>query len=151
MKNWWGGLSGRERVLIAVAAILILALMVQFLLLSPLGRWHKKTDARLQAAINTQKLVAEAIAQPASLEAIDDRPIAPLVTDAATRMKLNMVQRNIIENGARVEIVFEGASLRTLNQYLLDLQDQAAIHVVRANIEPEADGLFRAQLVLSRE
>jgi type II secretory pathway component PulM len=146
----WQNLSERERFLIAIAAFLVLLLALQFAVISPLRQWHAGAVAERDAALTFRANVEAALANAEQPQAIKSGNVASIVSDMAGAADLRLVRRNILQDGAQIEVVFENVKLADFNRFLIDLQETANITARQGSLRPQGNGLYTAQFILAR-
>ncbi|MEL7041978.1 MAG: type II secretion system protein GspM [Pseudomonadota bacterium] len=157
MRAWWATMAPRERVLIAVAAVLTLIVVGWQFMLVPSVAARAEAQANLDEADRAvaqiqesyvlkraQGVVAASNARPTSAS-LDDFKAA--VTGAAGDFGLAIarLQGNDTSN---IRLVFDNADPRLIFLWLEDVQAKHSAQITRFNMEQAGSGMVRVNVDL---
>jgi general secretion pathway protein M len=143
VKNWWGGLSMRERWLVGVAGVLAVAVLV-WVLGRPAVAAFADLESRHSAAIEREGRVAakvQLLAQrPAKslAAAVDATAVDQYLAQSAGEIGLTL-DRNEARGQGQATIAIATAKAPVLTDWLASLEGQGFI-VDQLTITPAADG-----------
>ncbi|MGD2131802.1 MAG: type II secretion system protein GspM [Maricaulaceae bacterium] len=152
MKQWWNGLSGRERALIALAGGVVLALGFAQLVMIPL----RKERAQAQAAfLESEQLLAEvragaARAPAASPAAVTDDGSSLRATLMATARARGLTISRVqpLDDGG-LSLRFDAADPVVLYEWIAAAADDRGVLVRQASLSRvESGGFVQATVVL---
>ncbi|MEL7113212.1 MAG: type II secretion system protein GspM [Pseudomonadota bacterium] len=157
MSAWWSGMEARERLLIAIAALLTMLVVIWQFVLVPGMRANAEARANLADADRTLSRIQESYmlkraigsaaptnARPTSAS-IEDFKAA--VTGSAGDIGLS-ISRLQGDDTTSVRLVFENADPRMIFLWLEDVQAKHSGQVTRFNMEQAGGGLVRVNVDL---
>ncbi|MEL6729319.1 MAG: type II secretion system protein GspM [Pseudomonadota bacterium] len=157
MNAWWSSMEARERLLIAIAALLTMLVVIWQFVLVPGMRANAEARANLADADRTLSRIQESYmlkraigsaaptnARPTSAS-IEDFKAA--VTGSAGDIGLS-ISRLQGDDTTSVRLVFENADPRMIFLWLEDVQAKHSGQVTRFNMEQAGGGLVRVNVDL---
>lgn len=153
MSAFWARLSGRERLFVLVGGVIVGALALIFLVISPAINWRASMAQKRDRAEELHRLVAEASvsagAGAAGVGANLDAPIQNVLTETSGQYAIVVNYRNVRPDGGVEANVI--ADPRKLFEWLRALEVQYGVSVATADIARSASGEdVTAQLTLVR-
>jgi len=150
VRDWYGALTARERVLVSIAGALVALLVLIYGVVLPLGAAHDKAHDRHRAAVEVSGRVL------AGLEALQDAPpttaaagpVAQAVAQFAEAEGLVLQANEPRGNDVAVVIVPTAAAGAALG--FLDQLRRQGIVAEQVTITPAADGSVSVNATLRR-
>ncbi|TFW06584.1 type II secretion system protein M [Oxalobacteraceae bacterium OM1] len=151
--TFWGARNKRERNLLTIAAVVIIAGLFYVLLIDPAlsgrAQLEKQLPALRRQAAEVQSLAREATNLKSSAVT------SPPATKESVESSLNsrgLKPQNVIINGELVRVQLNGASFASLLDWLTEMQRTARLAVLDANIDgqPQPDTV-NANLTLRQQ
>ncbi len=159
LRNWFEQLDDRERLLVSLAAVLLIIAIVVLGGLRPL---MKQSAQNAQLVSDREALLADLENVAARLgpqrgsanasAASGGQSLVLLIDQSARARSLDgYLKRNQPEGDARIRLRFERAPFETLLTWLIDLQTKHAVTIESANIDMSKEpGRVNTNLILSR-
>ncbi len=150
VRDWLGGLSPSERLLIAAAGALAAVLAVTTLVITPLRSAHRDAQLSYESAARlldeVRAGVLQASQQPRGAPGAAD--VRGVVTRSALARGLAIARMSPVEGGLSVRL--DGADPALLYAWLAELERQHRIPVQRASIRVnDAAATVQADIVLA--
>ncbi|HHM04729.1 MAG TPA: type II secretion system protein M [Gammaproteobacteria bacterium] len=158
MKDWFLGLSPRERVMVAGGSALVLALMTYTLLWEPLVQDLARVEQALAEQRDLKVWMQGAAEEVRRLRGrgaggqADTRSLLAVVDNTARQARLSGAVKRIQPDGqARVRVTLEQASFDDLIQWLGTLEARKGVHVAELTVDRrEQAGQVNARVTLRR-
>ncbi len=162
MKAWFLALSERERYLLVIGGIVLLAVVLWFYAWTPLLKYKQRLQEDVQAAAEDLTSLQQAQAQIASLQAAaaSQQPVDTttgvqlLIAPVLQKYQLDqagVLVRSEAKGKDGVNVKLENAQFDQLVNFLGELETQYAIYVTSMALVPaDAPGLAGVQLTLER-
>ncbi|MCA1661152.1 MAG: type II secretion system protein M [Novosphingobium sp.] len=151
VRTWYGGLTERERWLVAVAAGLAAAVILVFGIVLPLGRAHDAAHVRHAAAVEaSSRLLAQlaALEAPAPQRSVLAGPVAQVVASSADNAGF-VLQSNQPRGNDATLIVIPTARPSGVLAWIDSLAEQGVVLESLA-MTPAADGSVSVNATLRR-
>lgn len=151
VRTWYGGLTGRERGLVSIAAGLALAVVLVFGVVLPLGRAHDAAHVRHRQAVEaSSRLLAQlaALEAPASRRATLAGPVAQIIAASADIAGF-VLQSNQPRGADSTAIVVPTARPSAALAWLDTLAGQGIV-LESLTVTPAADGSVAVNASLRR-
>lgn len=152
MIGWWRNLQPRERVVVAVGALLIAALAAVQLIAAPLVAWRANSLVRAQAAQDAYRLVlrSAAIAAPARPAARTGRPVRDALVEHAAALQIELTFVNALADGS-VDAQAAPVAPDRLFELFARLEAVEGVMVRSADVArtPDDANLVRAQAIFA--
>lgn len=155
MKTWWTGLAPRERLLIAVAGVLLALVIVWQFIIVPVRRAHSDATAQLQTSNQMLSRLQEEYMQLRAVggletvqperQGVSAEAFKTSVTRAATDKGLS-IARLQGGDGSNVGLVFERADPRLVFLWLEEVETRLGGQVIRLTMEQVDAGLVRVSV-----
>ncbi len=159
LRNWFEQLDSRERLLVALAGVLLMIAIVVLGGLRPLMK-QSKQNAQLVSDRETLLLDLENVAArlgpqrgSTNTSAANSGQSLVLLIDQSSRARSldAYLKRNQPEGDTRIRLRFERAPFETLLAWLVDLETKHAVSIESANIDMSKEpGRVNTNLILSR-
>lgn len=161
MKDWFDALESRERLFVALGAVIVIAALFYGFVWAPLDKNHETMAASVSdwqqslAELRPLKVLAQGGDQAANAGAAVSQQAPIIVVDQTLRSRgLEQYRRRsqpTSNNGIRVE--FENVAFDDLVLWLGDLSDQHSMHVQAGSLSKGSQsgaGRINATLTLER-
>ena len=158
MREWWHGLTGRERMMILIAGGLTAILVVYFLMFVPLRDAHNNAEREYRRMSLEAQQVFQGIAQlesqvaavPSGVETTNES-LELLLSRTATAAGLQIVR--LQPSGSNQTTVwFDTANAQTLMLWLTELEGRFGLSVQRAELRKRSENnTLRGSVLLQRE
>ncbi|MBI4696002.1 MAG: type II secretion system protein M [Gammaproteobacteria bacterium] len=159
LQDWWQGLSGRERVLVACGGAAVMLALLYVLVMEPLGE-RRQLLARQYAAERMQaaelgrwaeEAAALRAAAPGAAPGLSTPLIVALNEAIAAHGLKTALRRLVPANEREAQLAFEGVVFDKLLEFVIVLHAQYGLEVVRINVERSgAPGIVSANLSVGR-
>lgn len=157
LRDWFLGLQQRERLLVSLAAVVLLA-AVLFLLVDPLFQATDKAEARIDQKTAELGAMQRATGEIRTLSASggsvspSGTPLVVLIDRSSTNASLApFLKRNQPDGNDAIRVTFEAAPFNALVDFLVDLQTRHGLVLSNATVnKAETPGTVNASLTLVR-
>ncbi len=157
LRDWFLGLQQRERLLVSLAALVLLA-AVLFLLIEPLFAATDKAQARIDQKTSELGSMQRATGEVRSLAASggtvspSGTPLVVLIDRSSTTARLApFLKRNQPDGNDAIRVTFEAAPFNALVDFLVDLQTSHGLVLSNATVnKSDTPGTVNASLTLVR-
>lgn len=139
-RRWWGTLAARERWMVSLGALLVLAAALWLLAIQPAWKTVRDTPAR-QAALDDQWQAMQRLAAEAR-ELRAAAPVGKAQAAAALKSASDRLgeQGRLSLQGERAVLTLNGASTSQLRGWLAEVRSGARARPVEANLTRGAEG-----------
>lgn len=142
-------LSPRERLLVSVAAIMLLGLLLALAVVQPALSYRAQQQVAFEEALETASLVRRAAAAATVAPTGDEASLRSIVTGSADRN--GIVINRINSEGNVVDISVANTTAGRLYGWLDRLEREAKVYVQEASLQPTRDGrALTARLTLAK-
>ncbi len=162
MKDWFETLAPRERIMVAVCAVVVVFAVLWFLIWTPLDNRHNAMRENVgdwESGLATLQRVAElrgsgAAGRQSNVPISNQTPVVVVDTTLRARNLLSAMRRSQPTTSTGIRVEFEDVAFDSLVLWLGDLSSRHAMHVqagslsVAARAEP---GRVNATLTLERQ
>ncbi len=147
MMAWWQSLSARERGLVSIGTLAVLATLIFLLLLEPLQAKRARLAAQVafeaQSLEDLRALSEEALALRADQQVTGALPtgqslLAVLNSTAQHEGIQNKIARVVPNGDAEASVTFDGVAFDTLVTWLVTLRAQLGIQITRLVVDKTA-------------
>lgn len=156
---WWQTLNARERGLLGLGTLAVLATLSFLLLLEPLQATRKRLAAQVasesQSLDRVRTLAEEALAlragqQPTGALPAGQSLLAVLNGTAQAGGIQSQIARVVPNGDAEASMTFDGVAFDTLIAWMVTLREQFGIHVTRLVVDrAETAGQVNASMTLA--
>lgn len=159
MKNWFQGLTLRERTMVKYAAVVLIIFVAYLSIIEPISSSYAKNKKNVEAATKTitwMKEAANEIQQLRGGVSLPNRPqgkqlILSTVDRSARKAGLGSVMKRVQPEGeSGVRVWFENAPFDELVKWLAVVESENGLSVNEINIEQtESTGLVNVRVFLN--
>jgi type II secretory pathway component PulM len=152
MKNWWAGISLRERIIVLIAAIAVTYMVLDLIIIQPLLSELEQIDKEVVQASDDLSWMQQAVSKLPQEAVKTSRPlqgsIATYVDGQISRsgLKKNLQQMTPIQKHS-VRVRLEDVDFNQLLRFLLALEAPIVVDEIRILPQSEA-GTVNASLIL---
>jgi len=158
MKSWFLALNQRERIMVQVAAVVILLFIIYLLVIDPISSRYDKNKKNVENSIETiewMRLAAREVNQLRGGKLSIEHPqgkqfVLSLIDRSARKAGLASVMKRVQPEGeSGVRIWFENAPFDELLKWLAIVESKQGLIVNEINIEQtESSGLVNVRVFL---
>ena len=158
MKEWFLGLTQRERTMVQVAGLVLSVFIIYLLIIEPVSSTYAKNKKNVAAATETlewMKTAAQEVKQLKGAGIQAQRPqgkqfVLSMIDRSAKKAGLaNVMKRVQPEGDAGVRVWFENAAFDELIKWLATIESEHGLSVNEINIEQaELTGLVNVRVFL---
>lgn len=154
LKDWWAEQTARERFLILAAIVLVSALALQFLVVTPMRENRARAQSSYESAMSTLAEIraGAALARSQNASASRERTapenLRAMLTAAAARRGILINRVQPTEEG--VDLRIDDADPEALYAWLYEMTQERNVRIRRASVRHEAGGAgVRASFLIS--
>ncbi len=155
LKQWFESLQERERILVSLGAVVVLA-TVLYLLLQPLFSATSNARARVAEKTLDLQMIENARGEVSRLGgsriASAGQPLVVVIDRSSSNAALaTFLKRNQPDGDNAIRVTFEGAPFNSLVDFLADLQSAHGLALSSATLnKSQVEGTVNASLTLVR-
>jgi len=158
IRDWWGQLAQRERIMVSVCGAFIIAVLIWNMVIRPVysgSAQLKETVATKQAQLaNLQELASRITpasqGRPTARQGRNDSIVVVIDQTTRERSLAQYLKRNQPEGNSGVRLRFEGAPFDLLVEWLGELNQAYGMVTVSASFDEAGPGRVNCSIELKR-